>query len=192
MSMNLPKGANLNWKWMPDPFVSASLYEHESSKGRQLELKVNAWPVCKCEPIWAWIFQRAPTWIESECLTLLKVRVYMSMNLPKGANLNWKWNLVLFFFFLFVIFTLFTFRICVLFSFFCVFFAHLVRARMVQICVSAIYIWKKFEVWPTLYKKTLRPLNFFLRKFLKNLSNQKCSKVVGEHVWKNLSDLLKY
>ena len=76
----------------------------------------------------------------------------MSMNLPKGANLNWKWNLVLFFFFLFVIFTLFTFRICVLFSFFCVFFAHLVRARMVQICVSAIYIWffrvmsRKFRV----------------------------------------------
>ena len=50
---------------------------------------------------------------------------------------------------------------------------------------------KIFEVWGSLYKKTIRPLKFFLREFLKNLS-KKCSKLVGKDAWKNLSNFLKY
>ena len=41
-------------------------------------------------------------------------------------------------------------------------------------------------------KKTVSPLNSFLREFLKNLSDQKFLKFIGEFEKKNLSDLLKY
>ena len=60
-------------------------------------------------------------------------------------------------------------------------FYHAILAIFAPTLKKILIYEKKFEVRLTLYKKTTRPLKFFVCKFLKNLSKQKCPKTVEEH-----------